>query len=141
MPGERLSMRKIRELLRLRWEHHLPQRAIGQSLRLSQASVSDYLNRARRAGLSWPLPDGLDDARLEALLFPPPPDAGLGRGSPGAPSTECDAGIAVGGIPHGDNRWLWLFLVLRSVSRVVGSAEADAASDAHCGRAAVCRLR
>jgi hypothetical protein len=32
MPGERLSMRKIREILRLRWEHHLPQRAIGQSL-------------------------------------------------------------------------------------------------------------
>jgi hypothetical protein len=74
MPGERLSMRKIREILRLRWEHHLPQRAIGQSLRLSQGSVSDYLGRARRAGLSWPLPDGLDDARLEALLFPPPPD-------------------------------------------------------------------
>ena len=74
MPGERLSMRKIRELLRLRWENHLPQRAISQSLKLSQASVSDYLNRARRAGLSWPLPDGLDDARLEALLFPPLPD-------------------------------------------------------------------
>jgi transposase len=74
MPGERLSMRKIRELLRLRWEQHLPQRAIGQSLRLSQGSVSDYLNRARHAGLSWPLPDTVDDARLEALLFPPPPD-------------------------------------------------------------------
>ena len=74
MPGERLSMRKIRELLRLRWEHHLPQRVIGRSLRLSQGSVSDYLSRARRAGLSWPLPDTLDDARLEALLFPPPPD-------------------------------------------------------------------
>src|SRR5271166_1635505 len=74
MPGERLSMRKIGELLRLRWEHHLPQRMIGQSLRLSQGSVSDYLSRARRAGLTWPLPDTLDDAGLEALLFPPPPD-------------------------------------------------------------------
>jgi transposase len=37
----------------------------------TQASVSDYLSRARRAGLTWPLPDGLDDAQLEALLFPP----------------------------------------------------------------------
>ena len=74
MPGERLSMRKAREILRLRWENHLPQRAIAQSLRLSQGAVSDYLGRARRAGLSWPLPDGLDDAGLEALLFPPPPD-------------------------------------------------------------------
>jgi transposase len=74
MPGERLSMRKVRELLRLRWEQQLPQRVIANSLRLSQASVSDYLSRARRAGLTWPLPDGLDDAQLEALLFPPTPD-------------------------------------------------------------------
>jgi transposase len=74
MPGERLSMRKVRELLRLRWERQLPQRVIANSLRLSQASVSDYLSRARRAGLTWPLPDGLDDAQLEALLFPPTPD-------------------------------------------------------------------
>jgi hypothetical protein len=74
MPGERLSMRKIRELLRLRWEQHFPQRVIANSLRLSQASISDYLRRARRAGLTWPLPDGLDDAQLEALLFPPLPN-------------------------------------------------------------------
>jgi transposase len=67
-------MRKIRELLRLRWEQHLPQRRISQSLGLSQGSVSDYLNRARRAGLIWPLPEALDDAGLEALLFPPTPD-------------------------------------------------------------------
>jgi transposase len=74
MPGERLSMRKIRELLRLRWEQHLSQRVIGRSLRLSQAAVSEYLSRARRADLTWPLPDDLDDARLEALLFPPAPN-------------------------------------------------------------------
>ena len=74
MPGERVSMRKIRDVLRLRWGHHLPQRTIGQSLRLSQAAVSQYLKRAERAGLGWPLPDELDDARLETLLFPPVPD-------------------------------------------------------------------
>jgi transposase len=74
MPGERVSMRKIREVLRLRFGHHLPQRTIGQSLRLSQGAVSDYLKRAQRAGLAWPLPDNLDAAGLEALLFPPPPD-------------------------------------------------------------------
>jgi transposase len=74
MPGERLSMRKIRELLRLRWEQQLPQRVIANSLGLSQGSVSDYLNRGRRAGLTWPLPEALDDARLEALLFPPLPN-------------------------------------------------------------------
>jgi transposase len=73
MPGERLSMRKIREVLRLRLGHKLPQRAVAQSLRLSQGAISGYLGRARRAGLSWPLPEGLDDEQLEALLFPPPP--------------------------------------------------------------------
>jgi transposase len=70
-------MRKIREILRLRWDHHLPQRRIAQSLGLSQGSISDYLSRARRAGLTWPLADDLDDAGLEALLFPPPPDVPL----------------------------------------------------------------
>jgi hypothetical protein len=73
MPGERLSMRKIREVLRLRFAHGLSQRAIGHSLRLSTGAVNTYLGRARLAGLEWPLPDGLDDAQLEALLYPPPP--------------------------------------------------------------------
>jgi transposase len=41
--------------------------------------VSDYLKRASRAGLTWPLPVELDDTRLEALLFPPPPDVPLDR--------------------------------------------------------------
>ena len=71
MPGERVSMRKIREVLRLRLGQGLPQRAVAQSLRLSQGAVHGYIGRARRAGLGWPLPEGLDDAQLEVLLFPP----------------------------------------------------------------------
>jgi hypothetical protein len=74
MPGERLSMRKIREVLRLRLGRGLAQRAIGHSLRLSQGAVHEYLKRAQRAGLGWPLPGGLDDVQLEAMLFPPAPD-------------------------------------------------------------------
>src|SRR4051794_6280258 len=74
MPGERLSMRKIREVLRLRYGHGLSQRAVAQSLRLSNGAVNGYLSRARQAGLGWPLPDDLDDERLEALLYPPPPN-------------------------------------------------------------------
>jgi transposase len=67
-------MRKIREVLRLRFAQGLSQRAIGASLRLSIGAVNTYLSRARLAGLDWPLPEGLDDAQLEALLYPPPPD-------------------------------------------------------------------
>ena len=72
-------MRKIREVLRLRLGHGLPQRAVGQSLRLSQGAVSGYIARARRVGLGWPLPDGLDDAQLEALLYPPPSAVAMER--------------------------------------------------------------
>jgi transposase len=65
-------MRKIREVLGLRLGQALPQRAVAQSLRLSQRAVHGYVARARRAGLGWPLPEGLDDVQLEAVLFPPP---------------------------------------------------------------------
>jgi transposase len=73
MPAERVSMRQIREVLRLRFASELPQRAIAKSLGLSQGAVSGYLSRARAAGVSWPLPAELDDVQLEALLFPPLP--------------------------------------------------------------------
>lgn len=83
MPGERMSMRKIREVLRLRFAQGLSQRAIGISLRLSTGAVNACLNRARLAGLSWPLPDTLEDTQLEALLYPPSPDtAGRQRPAP-----------------------------------------------------------
>lgn len=75
MPAERLSMRHLRELLRLRHSSGLSQYAIARSLGLAQGTVSKYLWRARQAGLSWPLPVELDeDDRLEARLFPPPLD-------------------------------------------------------------------
>src|SRR5437870_3147086 len=73
MPAERVSMRQIREVLRLRFASELPQRGIAKSLGLSQGAVSGYLSRARAAGVSWPLPADLDDEQLESLLFPPPP--------------------------------------------------------------------
>lgn len=72
MPRERLSMRKTREVLRLRWEQGLTQRQIATSCKLGQGTVSEYLRRASAAGLTWPLPDDLTDDVLERQLFPPP---------------------------------------------------------------------
>jgi transposase len=66
-------MRKIRDVLRLKFEVGLRERAIARSLSLSNGAVNGYLQRARVAGLGWPLPDILDDATLEQLLFPPAP--------------------------------------------------------------------
>src|SRR6476661_4777543 len=75
MPTERLSMRHIREVLRLHYSVGMSQRTAARSLGLAQGTVSKYLNRTRRAGLTWPLPPELDDdVRLENRLYPPPSD-------------------------------------------------------------------
>src|ERR1700726_1783818 len=75
MPTERLSMRHIREALRLHYSVGMSQRAVARSLGLAQGTVSKYLNRTRRSGLTWPLPPELDDdVRLENRLYPPPSD-------------------------------------------------------------------
>ena len=71
MPKERLSMRKIKELLRLKFESSLSIRQISTSLRIGVGSVHEYLASKAFgvAGLSWPLPDGLTEEQLEARLF------------------------------------------------------------------------
>ena len=76
MPRTRLSMRQVHEGLRLKWAVGLSDRQIARSLGLSRPTVASYVQRAQLAGLSWPLPDGLDAAPLAQRLFPPPPAQG-----------------------------------------------------------------
>lgn len=71
MPAARSSMRKIKDVLRLKYEADLSCRQIAASLKLSVGVISKYTQAAEAAGLSWPLPDGLDDTTLAARLFPP----------------------------------------------------------------------
>ena len=66
-------MRKLKEVLRLRFELKLSQRQIARSCSIGQCTVYDYLKRAQAAGIVWPLPEGWDDARLEEALFWPSP--------------------------------------------------------------------
>jgi len=73
MPTGRLNMRRIRDVLRLKYGQGLSERQIAASLTLSKTSVGTYLRRARQAGLRWPLPESLDDDGLELLLFPAAP--------------------------------------------------------------------
>ncbi len=72
MPRERLSMRKIREVLRLKWASGLSNRAISRSCNIAHSTVRHYLRRAKAAGLTWPLPEGLDEDQLDLMLFPTP---------------------------------------------------------------------
>ena len=73
MPRKRLSMRKIREVLRLRWGCGASNRVISESCSVARSTVAEYVRRATEAGLSWPLPTEVDDAELERLLFPAVP--------------------------------------------------------------------
>lgn len=66
-------MRKLREVLRLKFAVGLSARQVAASVQVSRATIGDYLARHNAAGLSWPLPAELSDAELERRLFPPPP--------------------------------------------------------------------
>ena len=70
MPAPRLSMRKIREVLRLKHERGFSHRAVAQACSIGVGTVTLYLERSTTLGLGWPLPPDLDDAALEARLFP-----------------------------------------------------------------------
>ena len=71
MPAERLPMRKVREVLRLKHACGVSERVIARSIGVSRSTVAEYLRRAAVIGLAWPIPPELDDARLERRLFTP----------------------------------------------------------------------
>jgi hypothetical protein len=66
---KRLPMRKIRDVLRLSAEG-LSTRQLAASLAIGRTTLQGYLDRARDAELSWPLPPDLSDTDLERLLYP-----------------------------------------------------------------------
>ncbi len=70
MARKRLSMRKIREVLRLKHAGGLSTRAIARACSIGKETVREYLCRASEAGIGWPLPEGLGDEELEQRLFP-----------------------------------------------------------------------
>jgi len=70
MAAERLSMRKIREILRLYYELKLGKKQIARACAVSPSTVVEYVRRVASAGLRWPLPDELDETSIKALLFP-----------------------------------------------------------------------
>lgn len=58
-------MRMITEVLRLHRSVGLSQKKISKAQGCSRSTVAEYLHRARAAGLSWPLPEDLDEAAVE----------------------------------------------------------------------------
>ena len=70
MLKKRLTMRQIRELMRLKFGGDArSDRAIALHFGFARSTVQDYLTRIAAAGLTWPLPDDLTDAALDERLF------------------------------------------------------------------------
>jgi hypothetical protein len=72
MPAERVSMRRVREILRLKHECGATERAIAQSLGIARSTVAITLDRLAATELGWPLPATLSDRVLEAMLYAGP---------------------------------------------------------------------
>jgi hypothetical protein len=89
-------MRKIHDILRLKWACGLSDRQIARSCGVARSTVAEGLRRAA-AGLTWPLPPDLDEATLERRL-------------------------SVAGVQGAAPRGLSIQPVLRSLPRVGGDA-------------------
>jgi transposase len=72
MPAQRLPMRQVREVLRLKHACGHSGHRIAAAVGVSRYTVAEYLRRAAVVGITWPVPPGLDDAALERKLFTPP---------------------------------------------------------------------
>ena len=68
MPAERIGMRDAREIIRLK-SSSVSTHEIARRLGLARSTVRETLTRAETAGLSWPLPEGMNDEALEAALY------------------------------------------------------------------------
>lgn len=70
MANQRITMRKIREVLRLRFAAQLSVRKISASTKISVGGIQKLLTKAKNLSLTWPLPEALDDSQLAQLFYP-----------------------------------------------------------------------
>lgn len=78
----KMTMRKIREILRLRLSLGRSHREIAQACKISSSTVGECLGRFRVSGLPWPLPPELDDVALEKKLYRLEPSPSVKRPAP-----------------------------------------------------------
>src|SRR3990167_3099643 len=70
MSRKHISMRKIREILRLRFDRNCSHAEIAKSIGIGSTTVGECLSRAKKANISWPLPENYTDEQLELYLYP-----------------------------------------------------------------------
>lgn len=69
MPTKRILMRQIKEILRLKYDSKLSHKKIASACGVSKGAVGKYINLAKAKGLTWPLPEDMDEQQLESCLF------------------------------------------------------------------------
>ncbi len=82
MPGQRLPMRQVREVLRLKHVCGHSGHQIAAMVGVSRYTGAEYLRRAAVVGITWPVPAALDDVALERKVFTPPFTPEPGRPQP-----------------------------------------------------------
>lgn len=73
MAKPRLSMRKIKEVLRLSYQLSLSVRQVALSANVSRSTVKEYLVRAERVGIDWAVAESLTEQQIDERLFPSKP--------------------------------------------------------------------
>ena len=71
MPTNRITMRRIREVLRLHLQAGLSYNEVGRALKMSKSVVGKYVSLARAASVDWDLAQTLSDEDLDARLYRP----------------------------------------------------------------------
>jgi hypothetical protein len=108
MPAERIAMRHVRDVLRLK-AAGVSGNEIARRVGVAPSTVRLTLKRLAAAGLGWPLPAELTDTVLEAQLFTgagkkrpsPPRRARLGSSSSRTEAQARHAANPVGRVPCG----------------------------------------
>jgi len=67
MKPKKVTVLKLKDILRLHYQAQLSTRQIARSLNVSRSVVSKYLIRARGAQLQWPLPEGIGETQLRDI--------------------------------------------------------------------------
>ena len=82
MARKRMSIRVIKEILRLRFSRNLSIRLISQSVNRSSTAVHNMVRKAEKANLCWPVPEDIDDDKLERMLYAKPGDTSKRKAVP-----------------------------------------------------------
>lgn len=69
MPTERIAMRRVREILRLRLDAGLSSQEAAGRMGVARSTLREMQHRFDRSGLPWPLPLDMTDTDLEARLY------------------------------------------------------------------------